>query len=363
MNASHVISNHPFSPGRADDVDLYRRIARELPHGAVFVVDHEMRYIVAQGAELEAAGFAPAHFEGRTVREAVPSSLAEQHEADYRTVLDGGSFEREHEINQRHYRSYGMPLKDEDGRPQLALVVSYDVTGQVLAERRKDKAIAILGHELRNPLATLNMGVALLRRAGSESPPPSAVDLMERQVKQMTRMVDDLLGLAFIAHGRMELRRERCDIADLVDEVLALQASAAAHKRQTLRHVRPAAALTVDADYGKLTQVLTNLLGNAIKYTLEGGAVTVYCRDLGESVAVSIEDTGIGLDPASASRLFDLFSRGEQHGVPATHAEGGLGIGLWVARQLAEAHGGRLDASSPGPGAGSIFTLTIPKLA
>jgi len=363
MNASHLASNHLLSPGRANDVDLYRRIARELPHGAVFVVDREMRYLVAQGAELEAAGFAPSHFEGRTVREAVPSSLADQREADYRTVLDGGSFERAHEVNQRHYRSYGMPLKDDDGRPQLALVVSYDVTGQVLAERQKDKAIAILGHELRNPLATLNMGVDLLKRAGSDSPPPGAVDLMERQVKQMTRMVDDLLGLAFLAHGRMELRREPCDIGALVDEVLASVASAAAHKRQSLRHMRPAAPLTVDADYGKLTQVLTNLLGNAIKYTPEGGAATVSCRDLGESVAVSIEDTGIGLDPEAAVRLFDLFSRGVQHGVAAPDVEGGLGIGLWVARQLVEAHGGQLVASSPGPGAGSIFTLTIPKSA
>lgn len=196
MNASQALSNHPFSLGRADDIDPYRRIAPELPHGAVFVVDPGMRYLVAQGAELEAAGFAPSDFEGRTVREAVPPALADQHEADYRTVLDGGSFERAHRVNQRHYRSCGMPLKDEDGRPQLALVVSYDVTSQVLAERQKDQAIAILGHELRNPLATLNMGGALLKRAGSDSPPPGAVDLMERQVKQMTRIVDDLLGHA-----------------------------------------------------------------------------------------------------------------------------------------------------------------------
>jgi signal transduction histidine kinase len=266
MNASQVFSNHPIPPGRADDIGLYRRIAQELPHGAVFVVDREMRYVVAQGAELEAAGFTPSHFEGRTVREAVPSSIAAQYENDYRTVFDGGSFERAHEINQRHYRSYGMPLKDDDGRPQLALVVSYDVTGQVLAERQKDKAIAILGHELRNPLATLNMGVALLKRAGNDNAPPGAVELMERQVRQMTRMVDDLLGLAFLAHGRMELRRERCDVAALVEEVLASLESCAAHKRQTLRHVRSAGRPMVDADYCKLTQVLTNLLGNAIKY-------------------------------------------------------------------------------------------------
>jgi signal transduction histidine kinase len=348
------------SPALAEDITLYRRIAQELPHGAVFVVDRGLRYVLAQGPELAAAGFTPLHFEGRTVREAVPPALVDQHEADYRTILDGGSFEREHEINGRHYRSYGIPLRDAEGRPQLALVTSYESTEQVLAERRKDKALAILGHELRNPLAALTMGIALLKRSRTGRPPAGAVDLMERQVRQMTSMVDDLLGMAFLAHGKLELHRECVDAVALADEVLASLQPSAARKTLALSCLHPLLPAMVDADHAKLTQVLTNLVGNAIKYTPEGGEVQVAFRHDGECVEISVADTGVGLDPEAVSRLFDLFSRGVQHGVAPWHVETGLGIGLWVAKNLVEAHGGTLVAHSPGPGAGSVFTLTIP---
>lgn len=361
MNASPAGSSFPLPSGRAGDLGLYQRIAHELPHGAVFVVDHDLRYLVAQGTELAAAGLSPGHFEGRTVREAVPPSLADQHEADYRTVLGGGSFEREHEINGRHYRSYGMPLRDDDGAPQLALAVSYDITEEVRAGRRKDKALAIVGHELRNPLAALNMGMTLLRRSGADSSPAGVVELMERQVKQMSRMVDDLLGLAFLAHGKLELRREPVDVAALAGEVIAPLHPMATRKGQTISCLCPEAPLVVEADPGKLTQVLTNLVSNAIKYTPEGGVITVSLCDEEESVSIGVADTGVGLDPQAVSGLFDLFSRGVQHGVAPADIEGGLGIGLWVAKHLIEAHGGHLSAFSAGPGAGSVFTVTIPK--
>jgi signal transduction histidine kinase len=355
MNASPLSASGSTSPDLAGDIALYRRIAHELPYGAVFIVDRDLRYVLAQGPELAAAGFTPLHFEGRTVREAVPPALVEQHEADYRTVLDGGSFEREHEINGRHYRSYGMPLRDAEGRPQLALVSSYDATEQILAGRRKDKALAILGHELRNPLAALNTGIALLRRSEAGRPPAGAVDLMERQVRQMTRVVDDLLGLAFLAHGKLKLQTECVDAVVLAEEVLASLQPLAARKTLALSCLHPVKPAMVDADHAKLTQVLTNLVGNAIKYTPAGGEVQLSFRDDGEFVEISVADTGVGLDPQAVSCLFDLFSRGVQHGVAPWHAEAGLGIGLWVAKNLVEAHGGKLVASSPGPGAGSVL--------
>ncbi len=171
-------------PRAVPDAGRYRAIARELPHGAVFVVDRALRYVLADGAELKQAGFVPQDFEGKTIREVVPPELADQYEHDYRTVLDGGTFAREHEVNARRYRSYGVPLTNGRGEAALALVVSYGVSEH--ADPHMHRIIALLAHELRNPLSTLSTGFGLLDKTVSDPRVPSTAETLARSCASRT---------------------------------------------------------------------------------------------------------------------------------------------------------------------------------
>ncbi|WP_343611468.1 response regulator [Novosphingobium sp.] len=225
------------------------------------------------------------------------------------------------------------------------------------ADRRKDEFLATLAHELRNPLAPLRHGIDVLRRKPDGDSAEDIRAMMDRQLTQMVRLIDDLLDVSRISQGKIELRRERLQAAEIVR--LALEASRPlieSHGHRLTVDV-PDAAIWLDADLTRMAQVLGNLLNNAAKYTPEGGQIGLSLRVENGEAVIAVSDNGLGIPPAMQSRIFQLFTQIEDHSV---HAKGGLGIGLALARQLVEMHGGTIEAHSGGIGQGSTFTLRVP---
>jgi len=227
------------------------------------------------------------------------------------------------------------------------------------SSRRKDEFLAVLGHELRNPLAPIRYAVALLKGGVVPQRSQAAHAIIERQVTHMARLIDDLLDVSRITRNALELRLVRLDIREVVTnavETVRPLVSAVGHR---LELQVPAEPLPVMGDPVRLAQVLGNLLNNAAKYTDSGGYIAVSARKSPTAVEISVRDNGVGLDPELSTRIFEFFVQGERS---RTRAPGGLGIGLALAQRLVQMHGGQLSASSPGPGQGSTFTVTLPLL-
>jgi len=226
------------------------------------------------------------------------------------------------------------------------------------ADRRKDEFIAMLAHELRNPLFPVRNALQLLRLAdGKHDVIEAARGVMERQVAQMVRLVDDLLDVARITRGKLELRRERVELAVLVNHAVEAGRPLIEQMAHTLEIHLPSEPVYLDADAVRLTQVILNLLNNAAKYTEPGGHITLTAtREEGE-VAVAVRDTGIGISADMLPNVFDIFTQVEP---PADRSQGGLGLGLTLVKHLAELHGGSVEATSYGTGRGSTFTVRLP---
>ena len=227
------------------------------------------------------------------------------------------------------------------------------------ADRHKDEFLAVLGHELRNPLAPLRNAAEMMRGGtAAESVRRRAGEIVERQVGKLAHLVDDLLDLARIRRGAMELRRERVELSAVLDGAVESSRPLIERRGHRLLVEVPSAPVPLDADPHRLEQVITNLLNNAAKYTPPGGRIWLESRVQGEVVVLTVGDTGIGLLPGTESRLFEPFVQGE----PTAETEGGLGIGLALVRGLVQLHGGEVAARSDGPGQGSEFTLRLPVL-
>jgi signal transduction histidine kinase len=230
------------------------------------------------------------------------------------------------------------------------------------ANARKDEFLAMLAHELRNPLAPIRTGLELIRRAGDSVVSVERVrGIMERQVGQLVRLVDDLLDVSRITSGQIVLQREPTRLASLVHSAVEATRAALAAKRIELRVDLPEDSCVIDVDPTRFVQILSNLLHNAAKFTPDDGLVciaakiTLPANDAGPQVSISVVDSGIGISPELLTRVFDLFTQGETRS-----SQPGLGIGLTLARRLVELHDGRLDGRSEGEGRGSEFTIQLP---
>lgn len=226
------------------------------------------------------------------------------------------------------------------------------------ADRRKNEFLAVLAHELRNPLAPLRNSLDVLRVNRSD---PTVVDqvreIMERQVKQMTRLVDDMLDISRIALGKLELRRERLDLRTVLSQVVQMNAPLAQARRQNVTLDLPSEPLWVEADQSRLLQIFINLLNNAVKYTQDGGRLKIQAGCEGHDVQVRVQDNGVGIPTDMLSKIFDLFT---QIDFRSDRVQGGLGIGLALVRQLIDLHGGTITAKSDGPNRGSEFVISLP---
>jgi CheY-like chemotaxis protein len=225
------------------------------------------------------------------------------------------------------------------------------------ADRRKDEFLATLAHELRNPLAPIRNALTIMRLKGTaDADLGAARELMERQVAQLVRLVDDLLDVSRITLGKVELRRRRIDLREVASDAVATSKPAlddAGHHLSVRLAPEP---LWVNGDAVRLTQVISNLLNNSARYTPRGGEVNLEVGREGPQALVSVRDNGIGIPPEMLARVFELFTQLGQPGA----APGGIGIGLSLARSLTELHGGSIEAESGGPGRGSRFTVRLP---
>jgi PAS domain S-box-containing protein len=228
------------------------------------------------------------------------------------------------------------------------------------ADRRKDEFLATLAHELRNPMAPIRNAAELLKRSQVADPHlRTARDIIDRQVRHMVRLVDDLMDVSRITLGQVTLRHERVSLRTILTEALETAAPLIESQRHALVVQLPAEALQIDGDPTRLSQVFQNLLNNAAKYTPAGGQITLRAERQQNEAKISVRDTGLGIAKESQSRVFDLFSRVHPEDLVKTR---GLGIGLALAKQLIELHGGRIEVQSAGTGTGSEFTVYLPTL-
>jgi PAS domain S-box-containing protein len=257
------------------------------------------------------------------------------------------------------------PIRDGSGQVTGASKIARDITDRKRAElereesnRRKDEFIAILAHELRNPLAPVRNAARYLKLTGpGDSDARRQVDMIERRVAQMSRLIDDLLDVSRISRGRLELRRERVACSEVVEAAIDDCRDELEAKGQYLGVTMPPGPVELEADRERLVQVLSNIIGNAVKYTPTGGRimVTVTVPTPG-TLVISVADDGIGIPPAKLTEIFDLFAQVDH----SLERQGGLGIGLTLVRQLTELHGGAVEARSQGIGHGSEFILMLP---
>jgi protein-histidine pros-kinase len=227
------------------------------------------------------------------------------------------------------------------------------------ANRLKDEFLAMLAHELRNPLAAIQTGLGVLDKIGTQDATSDGTRrVMKRQLRHLTRMVDDLLDVSRVTSGKIVLQRVRVDVPEIITRcVAAVNAGAGAGRHEITIRTQP---ITVDADAVRLEQIITNLLTNAVKYTPVGGAITVAAILEDRTAVIEVSDTGIGLTPDLLERVFELFVQGERS---IARSEGGLGIGLTLVKRLVELHGGSVNAVSAGANRGSTFTIRLPGAA
>ncbi len=257
------------------------------------------------------------------------------------------------------------PIVDQHGEVVGAATIGRDITQRKQSEaalqeanRRKDEFLAILAHELRNPLAPLSNSLYI---AGLESVDASvrsnALDMMRRQLSQLVRLVDDLLDVSRISQGKLQLRMEHVELHRVIESAVETTRPLFQRAAHALTVRLPEVPMRVKGDETRLAQVFANLLNNAAKYTPPGGRVTVEARIVGGEVVVSVSDSGIGIAPESLSSIFDIFTQVDDS---LSRQSGGLGIGLWLVRMLVELHHGEVQASSEGLSRGSTFRVKLP---
>jgi PAS domain S-box-containing protein len=281
-------------------------------------------------------------------------------EAEYRAVRPDGSVV--------WIADRGRVVQDSTNQPTRIVGVSVDLTRRKVLEealiesdRRKDEFLATLAHELRNPLAPVRYAVQVLGMKGPETPELRwAIEVIERQTQHMSRLIDDLLDVNRITRNTLELRKELVELSTVINSAVEASQPMIEQNNQRLSISLPPESMLLDGDSVRLSQVFSNLLNNASKYSktpADGGTIHIQAERDGASAVVRIRDEGIGIAPAMLSKVFDMFT---QVGRSRGQSEGGLGIGLSLAKRLVEMHGGSIEALSAGLGKGSEFVVRLP---
>ena len=277
--------------------------------------------------------------------------------ADFRVIWPDGSL---HWMNARARYEYG-----ENGACRRMVGVMADVTERKQAElalqeadRRKDEFLAMLAHELRNPLTPIRNAAHVLGQPGlNETRITWARDIIERHVSHLTRLVDDLVDLSLIVQGRIVLKRERVELTAMIDQALESARPVMEARRHRCEVRLPPQPIWLEGDPVRLAQVLINLLDNAAKYSPDGGHVEIAAGIAGREAEIRVRDHGIGIPAQLLPHIFELFRQGERK---LDRGQGGMGIGLTMVRRLIELHGGRVEVESAGPGQGATFILHLP---
>ena len=361
-SGERVFTFHPADPP-------YRRIVEDMKEGAATLsADGTILYVNRRLGEM--LGVEPERLRTRSLKDFVSPRHASAFDAlfgsgggraeiDFRAA-DGAEFPasvatsvlREDEINA--FSAVVTDLSDQKRNAELSAAEQ----AWRDADRRKDEFLAMLGHELRTPLAAVNRAAEVIAHlCPSEERLRWACDVVRRQVRNMARMVDDLLDVSRLKTGKMTIHKEVVDVSALVSTTCAPLAAAFEEKRRSLIVSLPDRPVLVEADPLRFAQVVSNLMQNALKFTRENGHVWVSLATEGDRAIFRVRDDGIGIAPELLDRLFDLFSQGDA--APA-RPEAGLGIGLTLVRRLTELQGGTVEAASEGPDRGAEFTVRMP---
>jgi len=301
----------------------------------------------------------------------VPEDLPAVRREWWRAVEAHDLFRSEHRLQRRDgsvlwARSAGRFFYDDAGQKAVRFVgVFVDVTDEKRAieqlqeaDRRKDEFLAVLAHELRNPLAPMRNGIALLRAKGLPHPELKwARDVIERQIDQMTHLIDDLLDMSRIRSGKIQLHRERVQLDRVVHGAIEASRPLIDQYDHQLIVALPDESIPLDGDVVRLAQVFCNLLNNAARYTPRGGRITISARREPSGVVVSVSDNGIGIPADMLPKVFDMFTQVDRS---LERKRGGLGIGLTLVKKLVELHGGAIEARSEGAGRGCEFQVRLP---
>jgi signal transduction histidine kinase len=348
-----------------------------------FVILRGPRYVVelANEATCRVWGRAPADVIGAPLFDALPELRGQVFEAMlHRVFTTGVPFEGREvpaqidhgngRLETVYFNFVYSPLRDARGGIDGILVNAFDVTREVharneldalrsaaeSANRMKDEFLAMLGHELRNPLSPMSTALEVMRLRGMSS---REQDVLERQVKHLTRLVDDLLDVSRITGGKVELRKRPMEVGEAVLRAVEVTSPLLESRRHHVEVDVARTGLAVEADLERLAQVLSNLLNNAAKYSDAGSRIRIKAWRTGAQVQVSVSDEGTGIEPSMLGKVFDLFFQQPQS---IDRSRGGLGLGLAIVRNLAELHGGTVSARSEGLGKGSEFVLSLPAL-
>lgn len=348
---------------------LYRAIGESIDYG-VWVCDPDGRIVYASESFLKLTGLSQEQCSSQDWLEALHPEDVEPALAAWREALRTG---RQLDVELRFrgvdgawhpVLARGVPVVNERGETTAWAGIHLDISRQKQveeelreADRRKDEFLATLAHELRNPLAPIRNSLSVLRLAGTGPGAERVYEMMERQVDQMVRLVDDLLEVSRIRRGKVALRRERVELGVVLRAAIETSRPAIETARHRLEVALPDEPLPLDADPVRLAQVFANLLNNAAKFTEEGGRIALRAERDGDTVVVSVRDDGVGIPVDQLEEVFDAF---RQVDGSLARARGGLGIGLTLVRRLVELHGGRVEARSEGPGTGSEFRVTLP---
>jgi PAS domain S-box-containing protein len=300
-----------------------------------------------------------------------------------RSARDGSEYDEEYRVlwpnGELHWvMARGRATYDAAGHALRMLGVTLDVTErkrmlEVLqqseselarqaeelrrADRRKDEFLATLAHELRNPLAPIRTGIDLLVGSAEAGSSRHTLAIMQRQIGHMVRLIDDLLDVSRITSGKLQLKREPVALSTIIDAAVEASRPLIERKNHTLRMHVDEDALIIDADLTRIAQAIGNLLNNASNYTDSGGLIELTAKREGDWAVIAVRDNGSGIPPDRLTDVFEMFSQ-VNRALERTH--GGLGIGLALVRRLVEMHGGSSEASSPGLGQGSVFTIRLP---
>ncbi|HEX5338470.1 MAG TPA: response regulator [Gallionella sp.] len=333
----------------------------------IHVMDVDGNLIEANDAFYRMLGYAPEEGAGLNVADWDAQWPAEELRAKFKAMIGKSAV-----FETRHRRKDGTLINVEvsaacvelDGQ-HLFFAASRDISGRKQVEQtllecdqRKDEFLAMLAHELRNPLVPIRNAAHVIGRLGLDEPRIKwAQQVIESQVGLLSHMVDDLLDVSRIARGKITLKQEEVEFAALIERLMHSILPLAENKGHLLAVSLPEQPIRLQGDPARLTQVLFNLLDNAIKYTPDGGRIEFTVRLAGHEVEIGVRDNGMGITAALLPRVFDLFQQDER---TLERAHGGLGIGLTLVQRLVWMHGGRVSAYSDGPGRGSTFSVWLP---
>jgi PAS domain S-box-containing protein len=349
-----------------------QRFARFMQHlpGLAWIKDPQGRYVYANDAAERAFRIPRPELYGKTDDDVFPPETATQFREHDRRALSSGAGVQvietlEHEDGVLHHSLVSkFPIPSPDGEGVLVGGMAIDVTDRLRAEealkeadRRKGEFLATLAHELRNPLAPIRNALRLMKHSGEQGDLETERAMAERQVVHLARLVDDLMDIARINQGRIELRKEALDLAPVVKRAVQAIQSSIEGRGHALSISLPPEPVRLVADPTRLEQVIWNLLSNAAKYTEPGGQIRLSVRQEGGWVALRVRDTGMGIEPEMLSQIFGMFIQADGR---RDRSQSGLGIGLSLVKTLVEMHGGDVAAWSGGPGQGSEVVVRFP---